>query len=45
LYEQEHIVFSEDGGMEVSARWYDLKQLEQRRPELFPPALRQDLIL
>ena len=45
LYEQEHIVFSEDSGMEVSAHWYDLKQLEQGSPELFPPALRQDLIL
>lgn len=45
LHQQEHIVFSEDGGMEVSARWYDLKQLEQGSPALFPLALRQDLIL
>ncbi len=45
LHQQEHIVFSEDGGMEVSARWYDLKLLELGSPELFPPALRQDLTL
>jgi len=43
LHAQEHIVFSEDGGMEVSARWYDLKNLQQGNPALFPIELLKDL--
>jgi len=45
LHEQELIVFSEDSGSEVTARWFDLKHLEQGVPELFPTALLKDLTL